>query len=196
MAFLSKDFEIEKTDSNSDNYMRFEEGENRLRILTDAIEGYEYWLDSDGNIVPRNDKAGKGGKPVRRRTMADVAKESIEAQYDTRQFIAFVVWNYAKGRMQILEIKQKTIMQKLVGWSRNEDWKDLTAYDIIIKRDDSGDFTQYEVDNTLPKEFTEDISGLSKVKLEALYDNGDPFEDLTDMNENITDKEIDEIFPK
>jgi len=193
MAFLREDFAVKESNNN---YMRLEDGENKVRILTDAIDGYLYWLDSEGELVPRGEMGGKGSKPIRVKSLDEASKKNEGAQYDSKQFIAFVVWNYEESKMQILEVTQTTIIKALQGLEKSKDWGDVMQYDIVIERSGQKLDTEYSVRPVPPKEFKEDVSGLAKVNLEALYESGDPFEALSGMDENLTDKEIDEVFEK
>ena len=51
--FLPSDYKIPTTSK----YMKFKQGENRFRILTSPIIGWEYWVNTE-----------KGRKPVRKRS--------------------------------------------------------------------------------------------------------------------------------
>jgi len=188
MAFLREGFETKSTD----RYMKFVAGENRFRVLSEAIDGYLYWLNAEGQLVPRDEIGGKGSKPVRVRTLEEASKKTEGSQYDCKQFIAFVVWNYTSKAMEILEITQKGIMRSLEGLSRSEDWGDPTAYDIIIDKSGEKMATEYMVRPIPPKEFAGDVTGLSKINLEALYEGGDPFLD-TGVAENVSNKDFEEI---
>lgn len=155
--------------------MKLVEGKNRIRILSDAIDGYVYWLDENGNVVSRKEKAPKGSKPARARTLQDCASRNPGAQNEAKQFVACVVWNYAGEAMQILELTQATVIEAIQGYAYSSDWGDPTFYDIEIEKTGQGLDTEYTVRAMPPKPFTQDITGLNKINLEALFDGGDPF---------------------
>lgn len=187
MAFLRKGFKVKE----SSGYMKFVAGENRIRILSDAIDGHVYWLTPDGEIIPRGDRGPEGSKPVRVRTLEEAGKKNKGAQYDCKQFLAFVVWNYASEEMEILDITQKGIMRSLEGLSISEDWGDPTAYDIVIEKEGEKLKTEYTVRPIPPKPFEEDVKGLADIKLESLYEGGDPF---AKKDESLSDEELRNII--
>ena len=94
-------------ESQVGNYMKFEEGQNRIRILEKPITGYVYWEDAEGNLVPKNEMAGKGGKPVRVKSWEGLTNAQRGAM---KGFAAMVVWNYQAERIQILEIKTPSLL--------------------------------------------------------------------------------------
>lgn len=185
MPFLRDDFKVSETGGG---YMKFAQGENKIRILTEAIDGFVYWLDKNGELVPRGEMGGEGSKPVRTRTIKEAMQKTVGAQYDAKQFIAFVVWNYAENAMQILEVTQKGIMKSLEGLAKSEDWGDPMAYDIVIVKTGERLETEYTIRPIPPKPFTEDVAGLSKIDLDALFEGGDPFAEKLD--ENVSPEEI------
>jgi len=187
MGFLPDGYEITEPVSQ---YMKFKAGENRFRVLSDAIQGWEWWLDKDGNLVPRDAQAGKGGKPKRVRDFKEIA--GTPPQYAAKEFWAFVVWNYAFEMVQILEIKQVTIMRPMQAWARNPKWGSPTKYDIIVTRVD-GDKTTYEVINEPHSELEADTSKAKNINLEALFSGDDPFKDMDLKEESLSDKEADDI---
>lgn len=191
MSFLREGFKVSETGGG---YMKFAQGENKIRILTEAIDGFVYWLDGNGQLVPRGEMGGEGSKPVRVRTIKEAMQKTPGAQYDSKQFIAFVVWNYAENAMQILEVTQKGIMKFLEGLTKSEDWGDPTQYDIAVVKTGERLETEYTVRPAPPKPFTEDVAGLSKIDLEALFVGGDPFAEKLD--ENVTPEEIESFDEK
>jgi hypothetical protein len=78
--------------------MEFEEGANTFRILSSAIVGYEWWVDTE-----------EGGRaPIRVRTAEEVPTEvrnATDTQAKPKHFWAFTVYNYAQEAIQVLEIK-------------------------------------------------------------------------------------------
>lgn len=162
--FLPSDYEIP---DSSTGYMKFEEGENRFRVLSSAIIGWESWVkDKEGNR-----------RPKRWRMEEQIPAEEIGD--DPKHFWAFVVWNYKTERVQILEITQKGIMRSIKALTKNEKWGDPKNYDIVVTRTGKTmQDTEYQVTPD-PKEdldkgikkFYEDL----EIDLEALYRGEDPF---------------------
>lgn len=185
--FLRKDFEIKESQGS---YMKLAQGENRFRILSDAIDGFLYWLDANDNLVARGEMGGKGSKPIRVRSLDEAMEKTPGSQYDCKQFVAFVVYNYSEEAVQILELTQKSLIQSLQGLYRSEDWGDPKEYDIVIERKGEKLETEYAVRPIPPKKFTKDIGDVSKIRLEALYESGDPFLEFNDKMDRI---DIDQV---
>lgn len=186
--FLRKDFEIKE---GQGSYMKLAQGENRFRILSDAIDGFLYWLDANDNLVPRGEMGGKGSKPIRVRSLDEAMEKTPGSQYDSKQFVAFVVYNYSEEAVQILELTQKSLIQSLQGLYRSEDWGDPKEYDIVIERKGEKLETEYAVRPIPPKKFIKEVGDVSKINLGALYESGDPFLDFS--NEKMDRIDIDQV---
>lgn len=162
--FLPKDYEVPSTT----NYMKFTSGENRLRILSSPIIGWETWIDEDG-----------GRKPLRRKMDNPFSVDIVDNPEDIKHFWAMAVYNYQDKRIQVLEITQKSIQKTLKSLARDKDWgSPVQNYDIVITRTGEGMETRYEVlpkpakkmDETILKEYN-----AMNINLNALYSGDDPF---------------------
>jgi len=169
--------------ATQNNYMRFEEGDNKFRVLGSAITGWEYWVDKNGDVVGRSDRAGEGGKPVRNR---DLMALSNEAKREAKHFWAFPVWNYKAKRVQILELTQATIMNPINAIVSDDAWGDPKGFDITVKRTGEGLDTEYSTIPSPHKAFKENVGDIEKINLEALFGGEDPFEGY-DPGEEIVD---------
>ena len=129
MSFLPEKYNI--PDANS-GYMKFKQGDNRFRVLSSAIVGWESWID-------------EGGKRKPLRWKMDVRKSVEEIGDDPKHFWAFVVWNYDAEKVQVLELTQKGIMATIKNLTQDEDWGDPKEYDIVVNREGEGLETQYQV---------------------------------------------------
>jgi len=145
------------------NYMKFVEGDNKFRVLSSAIVGYEYF--------------NKDMKPVRSRTPFDETPD-IKKDGRVNHFWAFVVWNYKAERIQILELTQKGIMKFIQALVKNPKWGNPKGYDITVTRQGSGLDTEYTFVADPHSEIAESIALAYEKKvidLEALYEGKDPF---------------------
>jgi len=95
---------------------------------------------------------------------------------------AFTVWNFESKQVEILSIKQKTIIDRLKELSVTEEYADLLAWDLQIARILSGGKTSYSVTPLPRKKITESDVEMALSEAEAngfditrLLDNGDPF---------------------
>jgi hypothetical protein len=169
--FLPKGY---ATPESEQRYMVLEEGQNTFRILSPAIVGYEWWEDTgNGDRVPR-----------RVRTEEEVPSQVRNAGSSLDQakhFWAFTVYNYDSQSIQVLELKQKSIMRAIEAYTKNPKWGNPQQYDLTIEKVKTGSRerdVEYHVIPEPPSPLDEGIAELAKmapVRLEALYDGVDPF---------------------
>lgn len=183
-------------ESQVGNYMKFEDGQNRIRILEKPITGYVYWEDAEGNLVPKNEMAGKGGKPVRVKSWEGLTNAQRGAM---KGFAAMVVWNYQAERIQILEIKQVGIMNALEALSLSKSWGDITTFDIVITKTRTG-INPTDVEYSVMPEPKEPVSKEIKeaykeahIDLEALYRGEDPFGVEKTEPEGLEEVDLDDL---
>lgn len=160
----------EPPQANSGKYMKFVEGENRFRVLSSAIVGWEYWTEEDGKR-----------RPIRVRVESEVpteVKNATDSQQRAKHFWAFVVYNVKEKEVQILEITQKSIMASIRALVESDDWGDPKEYDILVNRTGKELETEYSVVPTPKKPVDPGIIEYYKdlhINLEALYSGEDPF---------------------
>ena len=159
--FLPTDYSIPETASN---YLRFQDGVNKFRILDSAVVGFEYFTSDN--------------KPIRSREPFEETP-NLKKDGKVKAFWAFPVWNYQTESVQILEITQKTIMNALKSLIDNEAWgSPVGKYNIVVVRKGEGLDTEYSVMPEPHSETLDDILSAYKDKpanLDALFDNEDPF---------------------
>jgi hypothetical protein len=159
MSFLPDNYQAPRS---SNYYMKLVEGENRIRIMSRPIFGWEDWKDN---------------KPVRF-TMDKKPVKSFDPKKPVRHFWAFVVFNQQEEQIQILHVTQASIRKSLEALCKDNDWGDPYAYDIKIMKTGEGVDTEYAV-NPVPHKPADDymITCFSErpCYLEALFDNADPF---------------------
>lgn len=167
MPFLPKDY---KAPAGSSDYMKFSEGDNRFRILSDeAVIGWEGW---------------KTNKPFRRKGIekniedheVDTDSTYGKAKPKINHFWAFLVWDYADKQIKILSLTQKMVMKSLEGLANDPDWGNPTEYDINVKREEKGGRTSYSVTSYPPKKVTAEVSKAleaSTINLDDLFDEFD-----------------------
>lgn len=160
------------------NYMSFEDGDNRFRILGSfsnktAIQGLIYWKTID-----------KQRKPIRVHKDAQVALSELEVNKfgdldKPKYFWALPVYNYQDKRIQILEITQKTILKYITKVIENPKWGDPREFDFIVNRGKEGDKTVYTVTNdpkeSLDPQIEKEYKAM-KININALFQGEDPFD--------------------
>jgi len=159
-AFLPADYTVPKGDSS---YLKFKTGENKFRILSKPIIGWEDWKD---------------GKPIRF-TMDKKPSAPIDPKQDIKHFWAMVVWDYVAKKISILQITQLGVQGSIKALASNEDWGDPFGYDITVTKTGSTKAdTKYTVVPSPPKPVHPKITELlaaTPINLQALFTNDDPF---------------------
>ena len=158
MTFLPENYD-QFTKNN--NYMKLQEGENKIRLLTIPLVGWEDWINK---------------KPIR--CKLDNKPIPSDPKRPVKLFWSFIIWNYNNEEIQILNITQKSIQNKIQSLSNDADWGLPYYYDIKIYKTGDGMDTEYEI-NPLPHKEThpaiQEAFEAKRCNLEALFDNSDPF---------------------
>lgn len=159
MSFLPDNY---KAPSAKDGYMKLQEGENKIRILSKPIIGWEDWDDK---------------KPVRFR-MDNKPKAPIDPKKQVRHFWAMIVWNCKEEMIQILQITQASIRERIQCLAQDPDWGAPFGYDLKIVKSGEGMKTEYNVNPSPHKPISQDIIDAFNAQpcyLDALFDNQDPY---------------------
>jgi hypothetical protein len=144
------------------------EGEHRFRIVQPAIGGFVEW---DNN------------KPIRTEERPRVIRNPDQPP---RVFWALYVWDYAQEDLFVIEITQKNLLGALRSFGENEDWGDITSFDIKIKKTKTNKVMNdkvvydYSVIPVPHKPLSPAIKEALKAKpaaLEILYTGGFPVRD-------------------
>ena len=181
--FLPPDYEVP---SSRENYMRFEEGDNKFRILCSPIIGWEAWV---------SDEQG-GRKPIRQPMDKPFSVDQVDAPEDIKHFWAMVVYNYNLKKIQILEITQKGIQKSIKALARDEDWGTPLNYDLVVVREGKDKSTTYSLNPKPAKKIDPGIARLYKnmqIDLYALYEGKDPFANKEE-NISVDPKDVPEVF--
>jgi len=158
--FLPDDYE---TPIGESNYMKFDQGENKFRILSRPVIGWEDWKDKQPHRFPMDQKPDRAMEPNGR----------------IKHFWAMTVWNYKNEAVQLLQITQASIQKAIKGLAEDSDWGNPSEYDIKVKREGEGLDTVYAI-NPSPKSILEDHIRVAyeekPINLTALFAGDDPFE--------------------
>lgn len=183
MEFLPDGFESLKSEKKYWKMSQMKEGENRLRIVMKPIAGWVDW---------------KENKPIRFKPECR-PKQSVDPLKPVRAFWDMYVWDYAREDLFVLEVTQNTIIKCLMSLATDPDWGDFRNYDIKIKKEGTGKDTTYNVTAVPHKPIGENILralDACPVRLEALYEGKDPWNDLVPsphVSLFISPKEVAEI---
>src|ERR1700676_711707 len=129
--FLAKNYNPPK--SSSENYVSLEEGETRLRILSDAIWGWEDW---------------ENRKPMRF-TENNKPNNPVDPKSPVKFFCAMIAWNYKEEKIQILQFTKAGIRKGLEKLAQDADWGLPFFYDVKIIKTGQKEQTSYSV-NPVP----------------------------------------------
>ena len=122
MGLLDQSYEVPS--GGESIFMRLEGGENRFRILDKPNMGYQYFEDNKCIKVREKNQAADGAENV-------------------KHFWDVPVW--AKDKIMILTVTQKTIQDPLATLDSSEEWSNLNEYDVIINKSGQNLETKYQV---------------------------------------------------
>lgn len=166
MTNTKNDFMPEGYDvpSSAANYMKFQDGENKFRIMSKPIIGWLDWQDK---------------KPLRFR-FNNKPSAPVDPAKPIKHFWAMVVWNYNEEKIQVIEITQKSIQAAIQEYSKSDDWGSPLEYDLKVSRKGKDLLTEYTVMAIPHKKLSKEIEAAYEAKkpinLDALFEGGDPFE--------------------
>lgn len=141
-AFLPAGYQVPESQSSGGIYAKLQPGENKFRILTPPITGWQYWTNQDKCVRLRNEcnyrpynirGANQYGNPEK-----------------VKHFWAMLIWNLATSSVQVLEITQVTIQQAIANLAVDEEWGDPRDYGIKIVKSGKDQATEYTVIPTRP----------------------------------------------
>ena len=158
-GFLPDSYEAPKTQSA---YMKFEQGDNKFRILASPIIGWLDWEDK---------------KPIRTR-LDNKPSKPIDPAKPIKQFWALPVFDYKDNKVKVLEITQKGIISSLTELARSTEWGSPINYDLNVKKTGEKMTTEYQLIPSPPKPLSNAVKVVwesTKINMFALFENGDPF---------------------
>jgi hypothetical protein len=161
--------------AGNSNYFKFEEGNNKFRIMSAPIVG---WIDWAEEVC-----YGKR-KPIRTKQKPEKA---FDPERPPRHFWAFIIWDYKSESLQIMEVTQTTIQDAIYGLQLDEQWGSPTGYDINVSRKGEKMETKYQVIPSPPQQVCQEAQTAyteSSIELQALFVGGDPFDEENKQNEN------------
>lgn len=156
-TFLPKDYESPK---QSSKYLKLEEWDTKIRIISDAITGWVDWYEK---------------KPVRTKTKPET---NVDDAKPAKHFRAFVIWNYNLECLQVVEFTQRSIQNQIMAYYEDEDFGDPKGYDLKINKSGKDLDTKYQIKALGKSEVVPEIMEeylTAGIDLEQLFEGGDPF---------------------
>jgi len=132
-SFVPKGYEVK---SGGSDFLKLATGDNKLRILTDAVIGKEGWKDN---------------KPFRRvGEDAEISPSEVDVDAKTgkpkiNDFMAFYVYNHNEGKIMVAAFTQAGIRKTLVEYANDPEWGHPSGYDITITKTGEGFSTKYSM---------------------------------------------------
>lgn len=146
MSFLPNKYEAP---AGSSDFFKLDEGVNKVRIMSDALIGWEGW---------------KNDKPFRREGIEKNIEDDevdIDQKFTKKPKIdhiwAFTIWDYETSSVKVFTLKQKTIMKAIDSLVNDDDWGDPKNYDLGIEKTVNGSKTTYSVKPYPPKKLDKKI---------------------------------------
>ncbi len=165
------------------DYLKIEEGDNLIRILTPAIIGVEWWteeLDLESGKIKN--------KPNRLPLYKALSDCPVT---DWSYFNACYVWNYKANKVQILSTTKRGIINGFKNLINKPKWGDLLTYDLNItktlKNPNDPKSCEYSVTPEPKAEVENEIlekwnsTGLEYESLALLYQGLDPFTEIRNL---------------
>ena len=159
------------------NYMKFELGDNKFRILGSfkegtAKQGIQYWETQGEKRMPIRISKGES-VPANKLGINKFGDPEIP-----QFFWAFPVYNYKEKKVQILQIIQKTILKVIKSYIDNLKWGNPQEYDLIVTKTKNGDKTEYAVTVDPKEKLDEGIARMYKdiyINMDQWFESQDPF---------------------
>jgi len=133
MSFAPKGYEV-KTEAGS--FFKLKSGENKFRILTDAVVGKVGWKDNKPFRV--------GGVD------AEISPKDVDTDEKTKRpkindFMAFMVYDHIEGKVMLAEFTQASIKKGILALAENKDWGHPSGYDITVVKTGDGLNSKYTI---------------------------------------------------
>lgn len=160
------------------DYMKFESGDNEIRIISKPVTGWVVWEeDEDGNKIPKRTPLADGEPDA----------PSDDPKDKPKKFMAFVMIDRADDGVKICEATQQGIIKGIQALDKNPKWGRPFAYDITVTKTGADKKTRYSVTPSPKTALSKDDIKAAQAKpcnLDALYEGENPWEvegkDVTD----------------
>lgn len=193
MPFFSNDFSksLQSKTSTGDylNPSSIEDGGSvRFCIVSDApLEGIEIWFNKDAGGMTKRISAEWPDDELLSQYEKEV--EGVVTERDGRRAIkpccAFFVFDYETETVRLFSANQKSLIGEINRLTSDEDYGDLSQWDMKISRDGKGTDTKYHAQMVPTKRSNGKTAALVKAawdeavaagyNLDALFYGGNPF---------------------
>lgn len=165
-SFLPQDYQAPA----SGGFFKFENGENKLRIITNPVFLWVIWANGEAKRIPYLDAAGK---PVEKPAKGAGDKDSVNFAWGVG------VYNYKTRQVEVAEITQKGIQSQLESYSKNPAWGHPRNYNLNVSKKGGGLDTEYTVTvdppSALPAEALQAVTDTPLDLNQLFVSGGNPF---------------------
>lgn len=156
----------------SSSYMKFEKGDNKIRIISKPQNGWIVWEE---------DPEDEDSRVPKRCTLEDGEPDapSKDPKDKPKKFMTVAVIDLADNEVKIAEITQQSIIKAIKALSSNKDWGNPFSYDLNIEKKGEGKKTRYTVQPSPKKALGKDLIKAAQEKpcyLPALFEGEDPWD--------------------
>lgn len=152
MAFFSKEASASFSSTTGGGYLQLSKlpdgGSVRFAMLSDEpLEFFESWGQSNGQSKPFRFESEPTPEHIKLE-MGDYEPREGRGgpgTVDIKFAIAVPVFSYDSGKVQVLQITQKSILKEIDQISQMEDYAELLEWDFTISKKGSGLLTEYTV---------------------------------------------------
>lgn len=179
MPLLSKElkengFAKSATGGNFLNPSSVGEGDKlRFTILgDDSLTGYQCWVDGpEGKRMALRFADEPSASDIEER--ASELGGKVNDDTDPRKFMAFAVWNYEAGRIQVFQFTQSSIATPLIAYLSDEEIEqEPSLYDFVLSATGSGKDKRYNVTALPGRRRKEDVDKKVTVAWEQANSDG------------------------
>lgn len=126
------------------SFTKLEQGQNKILIVGDAVQGYQYWTM---NGVKRSPEVFEETPGIRMKKVKDKETgEESEVPEKQQYFWAVPVYNFKTESFEIYQITQKGVRDDLAALQSNDEWGDPTGkFTVTINKSGEGFETKYTV---------------------------------------------------
>lgn len=138
-SFVPDGYEVK---TSGGDFFKLQPGDNKFRVLTDAVVGKEGWKD--------NKPFRKGGAD------AHIDGDDVDLDDKTKKpkindFMAFYVFDHSDNKVKIASFTQAGIKKAIMNYASEEDYGHPMGYDLKINKSGDGLLTKYTVTPSVPK---------------------------------------------
>jgi len=146
-------------------FMKLASGKNRIRFVGNPVSGFLFFgkierEDGSETVKPYRRRESEGEFSLEEMINRDARVNQAGELEKQKYFVAGLVYNYQKAKLQVLEITQKSILKALKSYVDSEEYGHPSGYDLTIEKKGDGLNTDYSVIVSPPKPLSDEVEAL------------------------------------